>query len=142
MGFDRADGKRALGTLVRDLVEEGVSLVRSEAQLAKLEVSRAASAIGRGTVFMALGSVFALLGVLALVIGVILVIGDQWLPADRYWLAALIVVGVTALMAAILAQRGMARMKLTRLGPAETATSVKENARWVKQQLTSVGTSK
>ncbi len=142
MGFERADGKRALGTLVRDLVEESVALVRSEARLAKIELSRSASAIGRGTAFVALGSVFALLGLLALLMGLILLIGDQWLPADRYWLAALIVFVVTGIAAALLAQRGFARMALTRLGAAETATSLKENATWMKQQLTSVGTSK
>jgi uncharacterized membrane-anchored protein len=136
MGLD-GDGRRAVGTLVRDLVEESTTLVRSEARLAKLELSRAATAIGRGSALVALGSVLLLLGTLALVIGVILLIGDQWLPADRYWLAALIVVAITGLVAALLAKRGFARLALARLGPAETATSLKENATWVKQQLTS-----
>jgi len=136
MGLD-GDGRRAVGTLVRDLVDESTTLVRSEARLAKLELSRAATAIGRGSALVALGSVLLLLGTLALVIGVILLIGDQWLPADRYWLAALIVVGITGLAAALLAKRGFARLALARLGPAETATSLKENATWVKQQLTS-----
>ncbi len=142
MGLDGADGRRAIGTLVRDLVEESTSLVRSEARLAKLEVSRAASAIGRGSALVALGSVLAMLGALALVIGLILLIGDQWLPADRYWLAALIVVAVMGVVAAVLARRGLTRMALTRLGPAEAATSLKENATWVKQQLTSGARSK
>ena len=142
MGLDGADGRRAIGTLVRDLVQESTTLVQSEARLAKIELSRAASAIGRGSALVALGSVFAMLGALALVIGIILLIGDQWLPADRYWLAALIVVAVTGAAGAVLAKRGLARMALTRLGPAETATSLKENATWVKQQLTSGGRSK
>jgi len=142
MNVDGANGRRGFGTLVRDLVEESTTLVRSEARLAKLELARAASAIGRGSALVALGSVLALLGALAFIIGVILLIGDQWLPADRYWLAALIVVAATGVVAALFAKRGFARLALTRLGPAETATSLKENATWVKQQLTSGGTSK
>jgi uncharacterized membrane protein YqjE len=137
MGLNGADGRRAFGTLVRDLVEESTTLVRHEARLAKLELSRAAAAIGRGSVLVALGSVLVMLGALALVLGFILLIGDQWLPANRYWLAALIVVAAAGMIAALLARRGLAQMALARIGPADTASSLKENATWVKQQLTS-----
>jgi hypothetical protein len=132
-----ADSRRAFGTLVRDLIEESTTLVRSEARLATLEVSRAASAIGRGSALLAFGSLLLMLGALALVIGVILLIGDQWLPADRYWLAGLIIVGLGGVIAAGFAQRGRRQMAIARLGPAEAAASLKENATWMKQQLTS-----
>ena len=142
MGIEGANGRRAVGTLVRDLVDESTALVRNEARLAKLELSRAAGAIGRGSVFLALGSVLVMLGALALVVGFILLIGDQWLPADRYWLAALIVIAAAGTITALLTQRGLAQMGRARLGPADTATSLKENATWMKQQLTSGGRSK
>lgn len=139
--MDGANGRRGIGTLLRDLVEESASLVRGEARLAKLEASRAASAIGRGVAFVALGSVLMILGAVALVIGVILLFGDQWLPADRYWLAALIVLVVTGVAAALLAKRGLAQLSPSRVG-VETAATLKENASWMKQQLTSVTRSK
>jgi uncharacterized membrane protein YqjE len=142
MRRDAPDGRRAIGTLVRDLLDEGTSLVRSEARLAKLELSRAAAAIGRGTAFVALGAVLVMLGGLALVVALILIMGDQWLPADRYWLAALIIMAATGIIAALFAKRGRSQVALARLGPAETAMSVKENATWVKQQLTSDGRSR
>jgi len=48
----------------------------------------AGSARGRRSV--AMGAVFLVLGTLSVMTGVVLLIGDQWLPADLYWLAALI----------------------------------------------------
>ena len=44
-----------------------------------------------GTAFVAIGAVLALLGTLALFTGIVLLVGDQWLPADLYWVAALLV---------------------------------------------------
>jgi uncharacterized membrane protein YqjE len=136
------NGRRAFGTLVRDLVDETVALVRGEARLAKLEASRAASAIGRGSAFVALGSAFLILGALTLLIGVIMLIGDQWLPADLYWLAALIVLIITGGIAALFAARGRARLTPSQLAPVDTAATLKENVSWVKQQLKSGTTSR
>jgi hypothetical protein len=136
------NGRRAFGTLVRDLVDETVALVRGEARLAKIEASRAASAIGRGTALVALGSAFVILGGLALLIGFILLIGDQWVPADRYWLAALIVLIITGGLAALFASRGRARLAPSHLAPIDTAATLKENVSWVKQQLKSGTTSR
>jgi hypothetical protein len=136
------NGRRAFGTLVRDLVDETVALIRGEARLAKLEASRAASAIGRGVAFVALGSVFLLLGAITLLVGVILLAGDQWLPADRYWVAALVVLIITGGLAAFFASRGRTRLAPSHLAPVDTATTIKENATWVKQQLKSATTSR
>ena len=59
--------------------------------LARLELGIAASAATRGTALVATGAVLAFLGMLAVFCGVILLIGDQWLPRDLYWVAALLV---------------------------------------------------
>ena len=142
MTVDDTNGRRSLGALLRDLIDESAALVRGEAQLAKLETARAAGAIGRGVAFVALGSVFVILGALALVVGLILLVGDQWLPADRYWLASLVVLGITGAAAAVLAHRGLARVSPSHVAPIDTAATLKENASWVKQQLTSGATSR
>ena len=91
MTFDGQNGRRSLGTLLRDLADGSASLVRSEARLARIELSQIATGIGKGTAFVATGAVLALLGSLSLLAGIVLLIGDQWLPADQYWLGALIV---------------------------------------------------
>ena len=137
----RVSGTRTIGDLFRDLAEDGVSLFREEVKLARVELSAAARGIGVGTGFVATGAVLALLGALATFVGIALLIGDQWLPADRYWVAALILLVITAGVAVLFAKRGMALVSPRQLAPDQTATTLKEDKEWLKQQLTSGGTS-
>jgi len=137
----RPSGTRTIGDLFRDLAEDGVTLFREEATLARVELSAAARGIGVGTGFVATGAVLALLGALATIVGIALLIGDQWLPADRYWVAALILLVITAGVAVLFAKRGMALVSPRQLAPVQTATTLKEDKEWLKQQLTSGETS-
>lgn len=140
--MDGPNGRRGIVTLLRDLVDESALLVRGEARLARVEAARAAHAIGRGVALVALGSALLILGALALVIGLILLFGDQWLPADRYWLAALIVTIVTASVAALLAKHGLAQLPPSHVAPRETAPTLEENLPWTKQPPVSGAKSK
>jgi drug/metabolite transporter (DMT)-like permease len=70
--------------------------------------------------------VLALLGGLALIAGVILLVGDQWLPRDLYWLAALIVAVITGAGAAWFAGRGMSLLSPDALAPDQTVTTLRE----------------
>ena len=133
--------RRGFGALLSDLAEGSAALVRGELRLATLEAGAAARGIGKGTAFMATAAALALLGFLALVTGVILLIGDQWLPADLYWVAALIIVVVAGAIAAWLAKRGLALLSPSQLAPDETVTTLKEDKEWLKQRLTSGATS-
>jgi uncharacterized membrane protein YqjE len=142
MSADGKNGRRPIGTLFRELVDESAALVRGEVRLATMELARSASAIGRGVALVAMGSVLGIFGGLALLVGLILLLGDQWVPADRYWLGALIVFVITGAVAAVLAIRGRARLSASHIAPIDTAATLKENASWVKQQLTSGATSK
>jgi drug/metabolite transporter (DMT)-like permease len=130
MNGDGSDGRRSLGGLLRE-----------ELQLAKLEITSAVAGIGTGTALTATGAVFVLLGGLALLTGLALLIGDQWLPADRYWLAALLLLVVTGALAAWFVKRGMAQLSPSKLTPQETLTTLKEDKEWLKQRLTSGATS-
>ena len=84
---------------------------------------------------------FALLGTLSLLVGVVLLIGDQWIPSDRYWVAALIMLVVTFTIAALLARRGASFVSPAELAPTETLGTLKEDSEWLKHKLTSGGTS-
>ena len=141
MANDGSNGARGFTDLVRDLTESGVSLVRGELRLARMEISDTVAGIGRGTGLVATGAVFLLLGGLSLVAGLVLLVGDQWLPADRYWLAALIVMVIAGALALVLAKRGLALVSPSHLAPRETVTTLKEDEEWLKQRLTSGGTS-
>ena len=138
----RDDSRRGLGGLLRDLAEGSAELVRGEVRLARLELGSAAGAAGRGTGFVAVGGVLLLLGTLAFFTGVILLIGDQWLPRDLYWVAALLFTLITGGVAAWFAMRGRALLSPAALAPHETVATLKEDKEWLKQRLTSGATSR
>ena len=141
MALDGRDGRRGIGTLVRDLADGGVKLVREEVRLARLEIAGIVEGIGKGTAFVATGAVLALLGGLSLFTGLVLLVGDQWLPEDLYWLGALIVLVITGALAVWFAKRGLSLLSPAALAPDETATTLKEDKEWLKQRLTSGATS-
>ena len=120
------DGRPGLGTLLRELAEGSATLVRSEVRLARVEVAEALGAMGRGAALTGMAAVLALLGGLSLLAGVILLVGDQWLPRDMYWLAALIVVVITGGLAAWFAKRGLALLSPKNLAPDETMQTLRE----------------
>ncbi len=131
-----SDARRGFGLLLRELAEGSADLVRSEVRLARLEVGTAAGAAGRGTALVATGGVLLLLGTLAFFTGLILLVGDQWLPRDLYWLAALLVALIAGGVAAWLAQRGRVALSPSALAPHETVATLKEDKEWLKQRLT------
>lgn len=137
----RTDGRRTLAALLRDLAEGSASLVRGELRLARLELTTAAGAAARGTAFVAVGGVLLLLGALAFLTGIVLLIGDQWLPRDRYGEAALIFALITGGIAAWLAHRGRTMLSPSALTPHETVATLKEDTEWLKHPLTSGATS-
>lgn len=136
--FDRT---RGFGELLRDLAHGSTELLRGEVKLARMELAAVTANVGRGTVQIALGGVMLLLGGLAFLAGLVLLVGDQWLPRDSYWLAALVVMVVTGAIAAVFARRGMAQLSPARLAPDQTVQTLKEDKEWLKQQLTSGATS-
>lgn len=126
MAVDGNDGRRGLGVLLRDLAEGSATLVRSEVRLARVELAQASAGLARGVGFVATGGVLAVLGGLSLLAGLILLIGDQWLPRDLYWLAALIVMVITGGLAAWFAKRGMALLSPAQLTPDQTVATLTE----------------
>ena len=136
------DGRRGIGSLLRDLAEGSAELVRGEVRLARMEISAAASAAGRGTASVAMGGVLLLLGTLAFFTGLVLLIGDQWLPRDLYWVSALLFALITGGIAAWFAMRGRRALSPSALVPQETVATLKEDKEWLKHPLTSGATSR
>jgi uncharacterized membrane protein YqjE len=131
------DGK-GIGTLVRELADGSAELIRGEAKVARIEIAEMVKGIATGTGFVAIGGVLALLGGLSLMAGVILLIGDQWLPKDLYWVAALLVLLVTGGIALVFFKRGMSMLSLA---PDQTVETLKEDKEWLKRRMTSGATS-
>lgn len=135
------DSRRSIGALLRDLAEGSSELVRGEVRLARLEIGVAAGAAGRGTALTAIGGVLLLLGTLAFFTGIVLLIGDQWLPRDLYWVAALLFALITGGIAAWFSMRGRRLLSPAALAPHETVETLKEDTEWLQQRLTSGATS-
>ncbi|MFL5560208.1 MAG: phage holin family protein [Gemmatimonadaceae bacterium] len=140
MAVDLDDGRRGVGALLRDLAEGSGALVRNEVKLARLELSRMLASVGRGTAMVASGGVFMLLGTLAFFTGIILLGGDQWLH-DRYWLAALAFTVIAFAIAFVFVKRGQSALSPANLAPDKTVATLKEDKEWLRQRLTSGGTS-
>jgi hypothetical protein len=141
MAVDRTDGRRGIGALVRDLADGSATLVRDEAQLARLEIAAAVRGLSMGSALIAIGAVLALLGGLSVLSGLILLIGDQWLPKDRYWLGALIVVLLSGAVALVFLRRGLSLLSPTALAPNQTMETLTEDKEWLKRRMTSDATS-
>ncbi len=137
MGADATSGgPRGIGKLLHDLAGGGADLVRAEVQLVRMELGAAAIGAVRGIALFAVGGVILLLGTLATFTGVILLVGDQWLPRDLYWVAALLVALIAGGVAAWLASRGRKALSPSALAPKETVATLKEDKEWLKQRLT------
>ena len=141
MIHDQRNDGRGIGVLLRDLAEESAALARGEVTLTRLEVGATVREIGKGTAFVAMGVVFALLGGSTVLAGIVLLVGDQWLPADRYWLAALIMLVIAGATAVWFARRGATLLSPSRIAPKQTMTTLKEDSEWLKRRLTSGATS-
>lgn len=139
MAASRDDG-RSMGTLLRDLADGSGQLVRHEVQLARVELGTIGARAAQGTVSVAVGSLAAVLGAMAIIAGIILLLGDAWLR-DQYWLAALIVTVVLGVAAAWMGVHGARMFERKTLAPDETAETLREDAEWLKRQLTSGATS-
>lgn len=133
---------RSFAALFRDLAVASAELLRRELRIARLEAGEVGTRVARGTGQVVLGAVLLLLGTLALATGVVLLAGDQWLPNDRYWLAALVVLLITGALTVWLARKGMRELQPSRLAPEQTIEILKEDKEWLKQRLTSGATSK
>ncbi|MEV5439477.1 phage holin family protein [Streptomyces sp. NPDC052682] len=119
---------RSVGELLSDVTSDVQALFRQEVELAKAEVKEEASRAGKAAgmyggagfggymvlVFLSLAAVFGLANVM-----------------DLGW-AALIVAAVWAVVAAVLYQRGRARMRTVSPKPERTVETMKENAEWAR----------
>jgi uncharacterized membrane protein YqjE len=132
---------KGLGTLVRELADGSAEMIRGETRIARMEIGDVVKGIATGTGLVAIGSVLALLGGLALLAGVILLIGDQWLPRDLYWVAALLVLLVSGGIAFVFFRKGMSMLSPASLAPDQTVETLREDKEWLKRRMTSDATS-
>jgi len=123
--------ERSLGELFSELAGETGTLVRQEIALAQVEITNKASKVGVNIGSLAVGGAIGYAGLLAILAGVILGLAN-FMPA---WLAALIVGVVVAAVAYFMISSALTKLKNTELTPTATVDSIKEDAKWLKNQV-------
>ncbi len=127
---------RPLGELIGELLADGQALLRDEVRLAKAEVREEARKATKGGA--AIGAGGAVLYAALLFFGVTLVLlGATFLPP---WVSALIVTAIYA--AAGWAALNFGRQELRRTRPTRAVEHVKEDARWAKETMRDIKSSR
>jgi uncharacterized membrane protein YqjE len=122
-----------VGTLLKQLATEITTLVRLELDLAKAETRQTARQAAPGVAMIAGAVLVALLALGALTAFLILAL-DGAVPN---WLAALIVTGVYASIAALLYTLGKQRIdEAGSPAPRQTIETLKEDVEWAKHPTT------
>lgn len=135
----RAARDHSLGTLLKELRDEGLTLARQEIALAKTEMSEKASKAAKNAAAIAVGGAVAYLGAIVLLLGVTVIV---YFALDRMgvpnWLAGLlsflIVGGGTALVGYLMLQKGLSALKNESMVPEKTVESLKEDKQWLTNQ--------
>lgn len=123
--------ERSIGDLFSQLASETGSLVRQEVALAQAEMTAKASKVGKNIGFLAIGGAVGYAAVLAILAGIVLGL-SSFMPA---WAAALLVGAIVGGVSFALVTSALAELKETDLKPEETVESIKEDAQWLKKQM-------
>lgn len=118
--------KRGVGTLLREVAEDGAHLARQEVALARIEFAQIARDIGKGTAFAVAAGMLGLLTAQMLVIAIVLLLGEELL-SGRYWIAAFILTAVLAGGAGVLLKRAAALLSPRNLKPDETLATLRRH---------------
>ncbi|MBX3013000.1 MAG: phage holin family protein [Caldilineaceae bacterium] len=121
----------SIGTLFTDLTDDMGKLVRQEIELARVETMQKVKRATRSVVMMAAGGLVVYAGVITLLIAAAIALGAL-MP---YWLSALLVGGVALIVGAILISSGRSALTHLTVVPENTVESIKEDARWAKEQV-------
>ena len=111
----------------RDLAE----LLRCVVELARLEITEEARGFARASAVLVAGAVAAFLALLLLLFAAAWGLAEVMAPGFAFLIVAG-VVGVLATAMLVIGRRRIARIDPV---PQQTATTLKEGARWARQQL-------
>jgi lipopolysaccharide export LptBFGC system permease protein LptF len=123
--------ERSVASLLSDLARDFSLLIRQEVALAKAEASEKVGQLGMGIGMMAAGGFVAFAGLIVLMFAGVYALALVMEP----WQAALIVGGVVTLLGLILVFVGKSKLSADKLTPQRTIQSIKDDARWAKEQV-------
>lgn len=133
--------ERSLGELFSELASETSNLIKQEVSLAQVEITQKATRVGTNVGYLAAGGAVgytALLVILAaIVMGLAQLISKitDWQLITSAWIAATIVGLIVGGVAYMLITNALAKLKNTELAPRQTVETLKEDAQWLKNQV-------
>jgi hypothetical protein len=133
--------ERSLGDLFSELATETSTLVRQEVALAQVELTQKATRAGKQVGFLVVGGAVGYAGLLvilaAIVIGLTQLIASLsgWTLITSAALAAVLVGVIIGAVSYVLVTGALTALKNTDLAPRQTIESVKEDAQWIKDQV-------
>lgn len=123
--------ERSLGDLFSELANETSMLVRQEVALAQVEVTQKATRVGKNVGYLAVGGAIGYAALLAVLAAIVIGLGN-FIPL---WLSALLVGAVVGIIAYFLVSSALTALKNTDLKPKQTVETLKEDAQWLKKQM-------
>lgn len=121
----------SIGSLFTDLTDDMGRLVRQEIELARVETMQKINQTMRSIILMVGGALVAYAGFITLLIAAAIALGGV-MP---YWLSSLIVGVIVLIVGAILIGSGRSALSNMTVVPENTVESIKEDARWAKEQV-------
>lgn len=123
--------ERSIGELFTELANETGTLIRQEMALATTEMTGKLTRAGKNAAYVAVGGAVGFSAFLTLLAAVVAGL-SYFMPV---WLAALIVAVVVGAVAFFTITSSLAALKRSSLAPNETVTTLKEDAKWLKKQV-------
>jgi len=123
--------ERSIGELFTVLANETGTLVRQEMSLATTEMTTNLTRAGKNAAYVAAGGAVGFGAFLTLLAAIVAAL-SYLMPV---WLSALVVALVVGSIAAYLISSSLAELKRSSLAPNETVTTLKEDAQWLKKQV-------
>lgn len=133
---------RSLGSLIRELGDEGGRLIREEVQLAKTEIREKIEVYERNTVKMVVGGVMLLGAFFVLLVAVnrgLTVLLAQFMALSlAVWLAPLILATIAGITGWSMTRNAQSEMKREGVVPTQTMQTLREEKDWVQRQAREV----
>lgn len=126
------EDERSLGDLFTELANESSALMRQEVALAQAEITQKATKVGINIGHLVVGGSIAFIAVQAIIAAIIIALG---VLIGSYWISALIVGIIVAIITYFMVSSALESLKKLELTPEQTVETLKEDAEWVKEQV-------
>jgi hypothetical protein len=139
--IQKAKEERSLGDLFSELSKETSTLMRQEVTLAQVELTQKATIVGKQVGSLVVGGAVGYAAVLILLAALVIAFTQLissifgWTTMTSAWVAAAIIGLVVGGVAFSLITSALATLKKTDLTPQQTIESLKEDAQWIKNQV-------